>query len=91
MKIVKTVSGSTYFVDEESKTFLRIRGENEDAYSADNDGTWVKFDEVAQLEVGKIMEIYWTRDGASMPTIRMTTPVTSIEDAPEEMVTALTE
>jgi hypothetical protein len=81
MKVVKTVSGSEYLLDEEAKKFFRTRGENEENYKAENDGEWVPYTEIAQLEVGKTMEIFWMREGAQWPTLRMTTPVLSVEEA----------
>jgi hypothetical protein len=78
MKQIKTLSGSAYLIDDKSKTFIRIKGE--EATSFVNDLGWTQYDEVIDAEVGKQMNIYYTLPGASMPTLRTTTPVVTVEE-----------
>lgn len=91
MKQIKTASGSSYMVDEASFSFIRIRGE--EASELNNDLNWVTYEEILPVVVGRPMEIYYKPTGSEMVTLRVTTPVVSIEDtiSPDEPVEEIEE
>ena len=91
MKQLKTQSGSAYMVDEASFSFIRIRGEG--ASELGNDLNWISYTEIAEVTVGRPMEIYYKAPGSEIETLRVTTPVISIEETinPDEPVEAIEE
>jgi hypothetical protein len=91
MKQIKTSSGSSYMVDEASFSFIRIRGEGADELG--NDLSWVTYERINEVTVGRPMEIYYTPVNSEMVTLRITTPVVSIEDTlpPDEPVEEIQE
>jgi hypothetical protein len=75
MKIVHTYSGSRYMIDEEAKTFRRLRGQ--DANEVANDEQDNEYIDILYLKVGLPMEILWKLDGKEK--IRTTTAVKEIQ------------
>lgn len=76
MKLIHTMSGSRYVLDEENKTFQRMPGP--DARDLHADGKIESYTQLLYLHLGVPMEILWEIDGAEK--IRVTTPVTKIEN-----------
>lgn len=74
MKVVRTYSGSSYIIDEDTQTFRRAPGQ--DANQIDNDECDQKYIEILYLRKDSPMEILWMQDGKEK--IRITTPVKEI-------------
>lgn len=79
---IRTESGATYLLNRAAQTICRVRGE--DSVDFRRDGEPVHLWEWPKLEIGRSMILILQVREDSVPTMRITSPVRSIETGPED-------
>lgn len=85
-KVVTTVSGSVYEVDEADKNVRRLNGKSDPTPRIGKDGDWRGYDSILGPVVNESMIIVWGKNVSLLPgsdggtPVTMTSPVASIEE-----------